>query len=616
MIYLNNNKIYRLGGSNRAYLNGKLCYQAYVPKEEILPYWNITYNDWQAGSEGDKLSGHQVYVTNKNNGKIRITFGGYEEFTIQIRTNHTSTSSYTLIGELNYDWVNSTTTPTYSSAHIVDNTRDTKKTWAPYTFTNLNPQKEYFVDVISKSTLDGYWNFLAIPSVPLKQAVWTELNNQWELSTVSCDEGYTTFQSYSNKGVGQTVGARMRIHFSGYDNFSFKYRSEGWSSYIYLCVGDVDVDLSSKVDSIRYNSTGVKYNTRGNATPKEWKDAEYSNLDTTIEHFIDVIYIKTYGASFNEDRGFIGVMTSKTMEKWEASSTEYVTVNNGGGSYTFYTLEYKYISVDDGKTWIPTTASRQGETELTQSLVAVEGHICNNGNKYSKNEIYVELGGNLVGTEIYSRGDLIEEGAEDCQVVEIEWIANTQTVVSSSTKPSDLQDVWFDFNVPITKNIKFQVDFTLMYMSGGMLVGNKNYGGTNEEWRFFSYWANKAFLFDNWSGGSSETRLWAKNVAEVNTRYNLEVGNFYIKNLTTNTTLSSYNAYNRTYDGKYISLWCGTKKTEPSDGAKIHSLKIYESDTLVRDLVPAKNSVNQVGLYDKLNGTFYLPQGTGTLYHS
>lgn len=483
MIYLNNNKIYRLGGSNRAYLNGKLCYQAYV-----VP---------------------------------------------------------------------------------------TSKTY-----------------------------------------VYVETNNQWELSTVDGGQGYTTFQSFSNKGLSVTQGALLRIRFFGVENFSFKYRSEGWSTYVYLCVGDVDVDLSSKVDTIRYNTTGVKYNTRGNATPKEWKNAEYSNLDPTVEHFIDVIYIKTYGASFNEDRGFISLVTSETIEKWEASTTEYVTVNNGNGTYTFYTLEYKYMSVDDGKTWIPTTASRQGETELTQSLVAVEGHICNNGNKYSKNEIYVELGGNLIGTEIYSRGDLIEEGAEDCQVQEIEWIANTQTVVSSSTKPSDLQDVWFDFNVPITKNIKFQIDFTLMYMSGGMLIGNKDYNGTNEEWRFFSYWANKAFLFDNWSGGSTDARLWARNFAEVNTRYNLEVGNFYIKNLTTNVTLSSYNAYNRTYDGKYISLWCGTKKTEPSDGAKIHSLKIYESDTLVRDLVPALNSDNQAGLYDKINGTFYLPQGTGTLYHS
>ena len=284
----------------------------------------------------------------------------------------------------------------------------------------LNSNKVNKFGNFNRAYLNGrliYQTYVEADEPTSKTYVYVETNNQWELSTVDGGQGYTTFQSFSNKGQSVTTGALLRIRFFGFENFSFKYRSEGWSNYIYLCVGDVDVDLSSKVDTIRYNTTGVKYNTKGNATPKEWKNAEYSNLDPTVEHFIDVIYIKTFGTSFNEDRGYISLVTSETIEKWEASTTEYITVKNADNTYTFYTKEYKYISFDDGETWIPTSNSRQGETELEQSLITVEGYLCNSGNKYTRNELFVDLGGNLVGTQIYKTGDLIEEGAEDCRFV-------------------------------------------------------------------------------------------------------------------------------------------------------------------------------------------------------
>ena len=46
--------------------------------------------------------------------------------------------------------------------------------------------------------------------------------------------------------------------------------------------------------------------------------------------------------------------------------------------------------------------------------------------------------------------------------------------------------------------------------------------------------------------------------------------------------------------------------------AKIYSCKIYDNGTLVRDYVPAKNSSNVVGLYDKITNTFYTNNGSGS----
>lgn len=46
--------------------------------------------------------------------------------------------------------------------------------------------------------------------------------------------------------------------------------------------------------------------------------------------------------------------------------------------------------------------------------------------------------------------------------------------------------------------------------------------------------------------------------------------------------------------------------------ARIYSCKIYDSNNLVRDLIPAENSSGIVGLYDAVNMVFYTNNGTGT----
>lgn len=258
-----------------------------------------------------------------------------------------------------------------------------------------------------------------IPDEPTASTyVLIETNEQWELSTVPCDDGYVTYQSFAHKGQDNTID-RLRIKLFGYDTFAFKYRSYAESNYDYLCIGELDKDFSNieGVSQIQYNTTGVKYNTRGVQSNTVWNDATYDNIDPTVEHFIDVIYRKDGSTSSNDDRGYIGVVLGEMIEEWRVSTTEYITVKNADNTYTFYTKEYKYISLDDGETWIPTSNSRQGETELEQTISTVDGYLCDNGNKYTRNELFVDLGGNLVGTQIYKTGDLIEEGAEDCRFV-------------------------------------------------------------------------------------------------------------------------------------------------------------------------------------------------------
>lgn len=44
----------------------------------------------------------------------------------------------------------------------------------------------------------------------------------------------------------------------------------------------------------------------------------------------------------------------------------------------------------------------------------------------------------------------------------------------------------------------------------------------------------------------------------------------------------------------------------------LYSLRVYDSETLVRDFVPCENSSNEVGLYDLVSGQFYGNAGTGS----
>lgn len=49
----------------------------------------------------------------------------------------------------------------------------------------------------------------------------------------------------------------------------------------------------------------------------------------------------------------------------------------------------------------------------------------------------------------------------------------------------------------------------------------------------------------------------------------------------------------------------------PQSG-KLYSCKIYKDDVLVRDMIPAKDEVGNIGLYDEVGEKFYYNSGTGT----
>lgn len=154
--------------------------------------------------------------------------------------------------------------------------------------------------------------------------------------------------------------------------------------------------------------------------------------------------------------------------------------------------------------------------------------------------------------------------------------------------------------VPATDNIKIQAKLNMQEVTGYTVIGY--YNSDSDEWRLFNY-SNK-FYFDY--GNGTANRLYGGSWL-LNTDYELEIGNHYVKNLLNGETIISGTAKTAIYSGQGICVFGNNNFSK----GKLYYLKIYDNGTLVRDYVPCLNPSKEVGLYDIVNGEFYGNAGAG-----
>ena len=297
-----------------------------------------------------------------------------------------------------------------------------------------------------------------------------DLNNQWQETTSLTVDGHIVLKSFSNYNVSSSV-SRMRICVYGYDSITFKIYSDAESYFDYTLIGNLDYDLSNVSSSVSNSTTGIKTTTYGKQ--KQWFDVAYTITEPDVEHFIDVLYRKDGSANYGTDSGYVALPMQVLGEKYEASTTEFISVETDG-TYTFYEKKYKYVTYNNVN-WIKTNEYIQGE-ELSATLVE-NGTMCEGVNEYKRMEYVIDK--YSIQTKIFTKGDLITENSEKCQFVEIEWIGNT-TVGSGNNR----QQVYFDTGILITNKIKFQIKYKLLYSSGGLLVGDPDSSDDNNDYRF------------------------------------------------------------------------------------------------------------------------------------
>lgn len=178
---------------------------------------------------------------------------------------------------------------------------------------NEFPQNLSETEAVEREITFEYQGLTATTTIT--QGVWVPqnyevvLNDNWEKSTTitNPDEGLYdgVYQSFSNKGKDNTA-AIMYIDIVGYENFKFYIRSYGESSYDYVMVSQLDMDINNNTS---YSDTSlVKAHTRSKQQSgtaiSNYTLVEFTGLDAGA-HRITVVYRKDGSSASGDDRGYV-----------------------------------------------------------------------------------------------------------------------------------------------------------------------------------------------------------------------------------------------------------------------------------------------------------------------
>ncbi len=160
-----------------------------------------------------------------------------------------------------------------------------------------------------------------------------------------------------------------------------------------------------------------------------------------------------------------------------------------------------------------------------------------------------------------------------------------------------------------TAQTRCQIRFAYTVGCGGVFVGTDK-GNDTTDWRFFSNKdkdATKNTYLDFPAGSSA--RLMAPIVADSTTVYDFEFGNFYLKDLASNTLLLQGGAI--TFPSGYSNaayLFSTTSQGSYSYGT-VYALKFYEGETIRRCYEPARDEAGVVCLFETIEAKYYYPVG-------
>ena len=181
-------------------------------------------------------------------------------------------------------------------------------------------------------------------------------------------------------------------------------------------------------------------------------------------------------------------------------------------------------------------------------------------------------------------------------------------------------------NTKLELDLSFNGDFKNSFTYGGNIaflgvIDNNgksaftiNYGGEATSYNRIHPWFNKQYLVD----GTNVEPMYITDAIRTN-RNTLTIENGKVTYGTVSRTITpkSSDNVNTMYLFGHNVVSHGNNADNPVHGAftaynmKVYEMKIYENNNLVGYYVPVRNSSNQIGLYDIVNGQFYGNSGTG-----
>lgn len=178
------------------------------------------------------------------------------------------------------------------------------------------------------------------------------------------------------------------------------------------------------------------------------------------------------------------------------------------------------------------------------------------------------------------------------------------TLPSSYTQLEYLQSTgtqYIDTGVVGSSNTRVVVDFAITGLGSGTTFV---FGAQGTDSVRYTLGITSAGVFRSDYG----TEMTSGSAVALNTRYRADK-NQNVCNINDSTITSTVQTFTGTTS---IYLFARSYSSLSYSQIKLYSCQIYSGSTLIRNMVPAKNSSGTVGLYDTVNGAFYTNAGSGT----
>ena len=159
-----------------------------------------------------------------------------------------------------------------------------------------------------------------------------------------------------------------------------------------------------------------------------------------------------------------------------------------------------------------------------------------------------------------------------------------------------------DLGMKCKSSLKIKLGFKMTSITGYAIIGSKTWISETDAFRFFNY-NNSAYL--DWGSGVGGARIIGGRIA-LNTQYNLEIGNRYVKDINTESYLCQGSAVTD-FEKPYNLTLCGDNA---DCKGYFYFVQVYDSDTLVFDGYPAVDDDGHAGLYDMISASFFANIGS------
>ena len=398
--------------------------------------------------------------------------------------------------------------------------------------------------------------------------------------------GYQTYFNRDNNNPNLTIVSKQMTNGNNCHMFANRDTTYNW---MYRCYsnkltlhgssekGQVAVTTQPVIESVRVDSSrNVLYNNYTDNTTSSATSFSYGSTNSGK-------FAMFQGYASNSGENFIGdfywvYMSQNTLT--DEQIQQVIAYNEGGGGQSIYPIYY------DEKADPPNNLSFSSMTEA-------EEYECP----------YVGMKATIDGQRYVFSGDS-QSGYE--------WVSQGNTIISPLyLERTASQNGYIALGEYFTENTVIDIDFQMTHPNGNVIIGD--YGSNdNDDWRvFLNYYniINNLLVYD-----FNNSRV-SYNVGDTYKRFHLEIGDYYIKDVSTgnylinSTKKTSFSRPNQMY---LFHMEGSQTSSSHDDYGNIYSIKIYQNGVIAKSFIPWTDGEGNYGLYDKVADEIHYSTGQMT----